>query len=300
MLANHLNDLMRGLLLLTITVSAFAANAQNGKRYFAKDSVEIFYTKEELAIKLPDNLKPIIDCPMRDAAISRGPDSTYYLTGTTGYPDWWNLTSDIKVWKSKDLKSWVPVVEKPRLRATVWNVDREGTEGQRKGTIRKGEFFRPVWAPEINYVKNNFWLTFCIPGWGNTILKSTTGRPEGPYINALANDVPLNTQIDASLFEDEDGKVYSVVGAGIVTPLKDDLSGASGPSKLAKPANAKHVGFEGAFLFKANGKYHMAAAEFVNGDYHCFVASADKIYGPYGIRYLAIPHGGHNTFFKDN
>lgn len=44
----------------------------------------------------------------------------------------------------------------------------------------------------------------------------------------------------------------------------------------------------------------MAAAEFVNGDYHCFIASADSIYGPYGPRYLAIPHAGHNTFFKDN
>lgn len=44
----------------------------------------------------------------------------------------------------------------------------------------------------------------------------------------------------------------------------------------------------------------MAAAEFVNSDYHCFIASSDNIYGPYGNRYLAIPHAGHNTFFKDN
>ena len=28
-------------------------------------------------------------------------------------------------------------------------------------------------------------------------------------------------------------------------------------------------------------------------------ASADSIYGPYGNTYLAIPHGGHNTLFKD-
>jgi hypothetical protein len=29
------------------------------------------------------------------------------------------------------------------------------------------------------------------------------------------------------------------------------------------------------------------------------VASAEKIDGPYGDRYVAVPHGGHNMFFKD-
>ena len=28
-------------------------------------------------------------------------------------------------------------------------------------------------------------------------------------------------------------------------------------------------------------------------------ASSDKIYGPYGERYLAIPGGGHNVLFSD-
>ena len=28
-------------------------------------------------------------------------------------------------------------------------------------------------------------------------------------------------------------------------------------------------------------------------------ASAEKIYGPYGPRDLAVPHGGHNTLFQD-
>ena len=29
------------------------------------------------------------------------------------------------------------------------------------------------------------------------------------------------------------------------------------------------------------------------------VASSDGIYGPYGERYLALPHAGHNSLFKD-
>jgi len=29
------------------------------------------------------------------------------------------------------------------------------------------------------------------------------------------------------------------------------------------------------------------------------IAASEKVYGPYGARYLAIPHGGHNMLFRD-
>ncbi len=77
------------------------------------------------------------------------------------------------------------------------------------------------------------------------------------------------------------------------------MSGLAEEPRLLKPANAPHVGFEAAFLFKANGRYHLSCAEFIKDEYHCMIASADKIGGPYGDRYLAIPHGGHNMFFQD-
>jgi hypothetical protein len=69
--------------------------------------------------------------------------------------------------------------------------------------------------------------------------------------------------------------------------------------RLLKPANNDQVGFEGAFMTKIDGKYVLIAADFIDGDYHCMAAAADKIEGPYGDRYLAIPHGGHNMLFKD-
>ena len=34
--------------------------------------------------------------------------------------------------------------------------------------------------------------------------------------------------------------------------------------------------------------------------YHCMVAESDNLMGPYGDRYLAIEHGGHNMFFTDS
>lgn len=51
---------------------------------------------------------------------------------------------------------------------------------------------------------------------------------------------------------------------------------------------------------KANGRYYWAVAENNNGHYDCLVATSESIYGPYGARYVAVPDGGHVTFFKNS
>jgi len=66
---------------------------------------------------------------------------------------------------------------------------------------------------------------------------------------------------------------------------------------------------------KIGGRYHLIGADFATPDgtpvdfnggpvdakwnYNCYAASSDKLLGPYGPRYLAIAHGGHNMIFKD-
>jgi len=275
------------------------AFGQEAEKYIARDGSEVVFSPEEMAKKLPSDIKPLFDYTVRDASICTGPDSTYYLTGTTGDPDMWAVTSEIRVWKSKDLKKWTPVVVKPRTRSVVWNSDREGPEWTKKISTRDGAPFRPLWAPEIHYFKGTFWLTYCFPWLGNGILKSTSGKAEGPYVSVLDPDLPISRDIDGSLFMDDDGKVYSVVGNGKIRLMKEDMSAPMDSVVAISPTNASRVGFEGTFLIKANGKYHMICADFINGEYHCFASMADHIYGPYGPRYLAIPHGGHNTFFQD-
>jgi beta-xylosidase len=296
MMLPYLKNLYYGLYVVTVCMSQ-PGRAQQAK-YFARDSTPIFYTDAELKLKLPAYLKPVIDYPIRDVSICTGPDSTYYMTGTTGDPDMWAVTGDIKIWRSKDLLNWLPVITKPRKRATVWNVDRDGS-WEKKIMLRDGAPFRPLWAPEIQYFNHTFWLAYCIPNLGTGILKSISGMAEGPYQKVLVKDEAFNKDIDPALFKDDDGQLYFVSGEGTITLLQEDIKAAAGKPFLVKPANAKHTGFEGAFLFKRNKKYYMACAEFVNDDYHCFVSSADHINGPYSKRYLVIPHGGHNTFFKD-
>jgi xylan 1,4-beta-xylosidase len=245
--------------------------------------------------KLP-KLEPLFDYPVRDTCVCLGPDGTYYLTGTTGHPTWWQTNDGgIRLWKSKDLKKWVPL-------GPVWAFEKNAT-WQKEKKDDKGNPLHALWAPEIHYFKNTFWLTYCINYGGTGVLRSTTGKAEGPYVD-IKPDGPLTDRIDASLFCDDDGKAYFVWQNGMIARLKDDMSGLAEEPRHLKPANAEQVGFEGAFLTKINGKYRLVCAEFnphENGPatYDCMIAESDKLYGPYGDRYLAVPHGGHNMLFKD-
>ncbi len=149
------------------------------------------------------------------------------------------------------------------------------------------------------------------------MLKSTTGRLEGPYINALADDNYWTTDIDASLFEDEDGSVYLVYGGGFIARMKEDMSAlAEEPIKpilldpdtiashhastCATRRDCKDIGHEGAFLFKRNGIYYLTAADSYEGRYSSMVAMSETIYGPYRMRHEAVPCGGGTCYFRDH
>ena len=232
-------------------------------------------------------IEPLFDFPVRDTSVCVGGDGAYYLTGTTGHPTWWKTNEGIRLWKSADLKTWEPL-------GLVWTIERDGTWQK---PVKDGR--RAIWAPEIHYLKGNYWIAYCVNWHGTGVLRSTTGKPEGPYAD-IKPDGPLTGEIDASLFQDDDGAVYFVYQGGKIARMKDDMTGLAETPRLLKPANANHVGFEGAFLFKAAGRYYLSCAEFDERKYYnCMIAGSDKLLGPYGDRYLAIPHGGHNMFFKD-
>ena len=151
---------------------------------------------------------------------------------------------------------------------------------------------------------------------GIGILKSSTGRPEGPYVNAFTIDEPIVDGIDATLVEDEDGKVYFTYGsASKIALLKDDMSGFAEPFRQIVLENPDHnpshhakkcvgrgmndLGHEGAVLFKRNGKYYLGAADDYEGRYSTCLGVSDNIYGPYRQRHESIPCGGGTGFFKD-
>jgi xylan 1,4-beta-xylosidase len=234
-------------------------------------------------------IKPLFDYPLRDISICIGGDGMYYLTGTTGHPTWWQTNEGIRVWKSADLKTWEPL-------GLVWKIDQGTWQKVKHGNDRA------LWAPEIHYIKGTYWLTHCMNFAGTGLLKSTSGKPQGPYVD-VHPEGPLTGEIDASLFVDDGGAVYWVYQNGKIARMKDDMSGLAEKPRLLAPWNATQIGFEGAFVTKIAGRYVLICAEFNDRlgtkTYDCMAATAKNIYGPYGPRYLAIPHGGHNMLFKD-
>ncbi len=255
-------------------------------------------------------LRRLLDTPLRDTSICRGPDGTWYLTGTV--EPFWAYNQGIKLWKSKDLAAWEPLGFVWKYGASPWH--KPYLEAQ-----------KPLWAPEVHYLKGTFWLTYSLPGWDGTgktsgcgLLKSTSGRPEGPYVD-MQPDTRLGDEIDASLFQDDDGTVYYLWHSGKIARMKPDLSGLAEPYHWLKTTTPDpnprhhsglcagifgkdsfdHIGYEGMSLFKANGRYYLSCAENFDGRYSCTVATSPSLYGPYGPRYEALPHAGHNGFFQD-
>lgn len=290
------------------------------------------------ALQIPPGTKPLLEHWMRDTYVMHGPDGNYYLTGTTAAPErkfdaqgphCWDWNNGLYLWRSPDLKTWQPL-------GLVWSLDRDAT-WQSKFAVKQATRHltgymldakrRAVWAPELHYLRSatNWFFVACMndaaPQKGSFILRSTSGRPEGPYENIPGNATgPIFNNIDGSLFEDDDGSVWFIGHNHFYARMKPDMSGlAEEPRRFIESEYAPEPYIEGAFVFKHAGKYHLAqaiwsfnlpdgsftydaTAEKRGGgrwSYDCVIASADKFGGPYGPRYTAGVGIGHNNLFQD-
>jgi hypothetical protein len=279
---------------------------------------------------------PILDVPMRDTAITRGPDGSYYLVGTEGCPvagepgktDFEN-TREVRLWKSSDLKQWAdlgviydivdPVYEDGGhwQRTFRWKPDRP--EGD--------QFVRGITEPELHHIKGQWYLCFAISGEGCGIAISTTGKPEGPYKHHARITAAGRSP---SLFYDDpstggDGKVYWLMDGGRIAPLTSNLKALAAEPMTIVPALGPlghqgqeilknnpqsrpladapgRLGTHGAFLFKQNGFYFLTAAEkhrrlFTECD-DTWISYATNIKGPWSPRHLMIHHGSGVTVFQ--
>jgi xylan 1,4-beta-xylosidase len=252
-------------------------------------------------------IKPIWNVHMRDPIICLGGDGHYYMTGTTG-DNVWTFNDGIELWRSPDLKRWDYL-------GLVWSIEKDGV-WEKQWRVRKGMPFRAVWAPEIHYIKGNYYICHSISRSGLAVLKSTTGKAEGPYVHAFSPEAPLKGGIDATLFADDDGAVYLTYGAGDeMVRLKDDLSGYADvwrPIRFETPdSDPTHhnkkcvhrgfsdVGFEGVTMFKHDGRYYLGVVDRFEGRYSFALTHAEKPFGPYRGRYESVPCAGGGNVFRD-
>jgi beta-xylosidase len=289
-------------------------------------------------LQIPTGAKPLIDYWMRDTYVTPGPDGFYYLTGTTADlnrrfdekgPHCWDWNDGIYLWRSRDLKDWEAL-------GCVWSLNNDATWQKKFAKYKPARnqmgFMldakrRAVWAPEIHYIKSatNWFMVACMndsaPQKGSFILRSASGRAEGPYENISGNaSGPIFDDIDGSLFEDDDGTVWFVGHNHFYAKMKTDMSGFDGNLKMfSETKYSPEPYLEGAYVVKSNGKYHLLQAAWsfklpdgtftydetasrhggVRWSYDCIVADADRFEGSYGPRYTVGAGIGHNNFFQD-
>lgn len=234
---------------------------------------------------------------IRDPWVMKGPDGYFYLTGTTAGSHWGD-TIGIRLWRSKDLAYWEDL-------GFVWDLMKDGKAQNSwhfSRPIKQPELKNPlaVWAPEIHFINDNWWIPHSLNVSGHGLLRSTTGKPEGPY---EAMPMMSGRGIDAHLFQDGED-VYYLWQADLLAKLTPDMS------KLAEPESqlsldGKHpLGYEGILILKIGDKYlNIASGRYgyeLEDTYDLYYTVGKSIKGPFGKRRIAIKNAGHGNLVQDN
>ncbi|MCX7012791.1 MAG: family 43 glycosylhydrolase, partial [Candidatus Sumerlaeota bacterium] len=227
---------------------------------------------------------------IRDTCVTRGGDGAYYMTGTTG-----NLDA-VHLWRSRDLQRF-------EYLAAGFTLDPSDP-----GLWYNKAKNRLLWAPEIHCLNGQYWIAWCVnQQLGMGLLKSRTGRPEGPYMPTYEGNRPfLAPRIDASLFVDDDGTPYFVWQGRYIRRLNREMSDFEGEPVELMTVDGEQVGYEGIFLRKI-GRWHVVIAAEWNGGgnredgtYDMMYAVSKSLFGPYSRRRVGVPHGGHSALFQDS
>ncbi len=271
-----------------------------------------------------DGTKERVITELRDPAIIREGD-TYYLVFThfpfthhtsrdPSKPDY-NSSPGIRLYSSKDLKSWT---------FEHWLV-------KSSELPENSPYKHRFWAPEIHRIRERFYLIFYADNWikdeynlagkmGYVAFVGVSDKVAGPYrhISWLKGG-----GCDTSLFGDDDGKVYAIMPFGNEYIQEADLSRIDrgdiklvGERKMVVARDNADVGkktspdyMEGPWLIRRNGKYIMFTASpykrpkggnaeppDLEAGYWVGTAVADNIWGPYK-KDPQVFLGGHAAVF---
>ena len=211
---------------------------------------------------------PVINADVPDPSMIRVGDY-YYLVSTTMH-----LMPGCPVMRSKDLVHW----------ETISYVFQKLTDLPRYDLKEGTVYGRGQWASSIRYHKGQFYVWFSPNDEPHRGYIYTTKDPAGEW--KLVSRPPHHH--DASLFFDDDGKVYLFYGTGQLRQLKSDLSDVEpgGIDMKIFERDADEQGLlEGSQVFKYNGKYYLMMISMdwgIPGRLRREVCyRADRITGPY-------------------
>lgn len=233
---------------------------------------------------------PVMWADVPDMSITRS-GGDFYLISTTMH-----LMPGAPVMKSKDLVNW-------EIASYVFD---SLTDNSKYNLIEGTVYGRGQWASSIRKHNDKFYVLF-----------SPNDQPFRSYIYESNDPSVGNWNLltrtqhfhDASLFFDDDGKVYVFYGTGDLKELKSDLSDVKpdGVSMKIFQRDAEETGLlEGSQAIKYNGKYYLLMISWPRGKPRrqlCY--RADNITGPWEKKVILednfanFPYCGQGTIIDD-
>lgn len=172
-------------------------------------------------------------------------DDAYYMVSTTMF-----FMPGCPVMRSYDLVHW-------ELVCYVYDILEDNDKFNLVG--EENSYSRGQWATSIRYNNGTFYVLFCALDQGKTYIYTTTDIDSGEWKRNTLDRVFY----DASLFFDDDGRVYVIQGIGdvTITELEPDCSKVKFGGVDQKLLNSGIVdgldGAEGSHFYKINGKYYL-------------------------------------------
>ena len=216
--------------------------------------------------------------------------SDYYMVSTTMH-----LMPGVPVMHSRDLVHWETISYVCDKITDTPLYDLEG------GTV----YGRGQWATSIRYHKGTYYLLFSPNDQPYRSFIYSAKDPAGPW----RLQCRTNHFHDASLFIDDDDRVYVFYGTGQVAELNKDFSGLKegGLRATVFKRDQTETGLlEGSRVIKKDGKYYLLMISWPNGQKRRQVCyRADRIEGPYEKEVIltdnfkGFPYVGQGTIVDD-
>lgn len=212
---------------------------------------------------------PVYPYSMPDPTVIKGRDGYFYLYATED-------TRHTPICKSKDLVSWTFI-------GTAFTAETRPTFEPKGG----------LWAPDINYINDQYVLYYSMSVWGGGetcgIGVATATKPAGPFKDNgklfRSNEIGVHNSIDPFYIEDN-GKKYlfwgSFFGIYAIEMADDGLSLKYGAVKQQIAGTA----FEATYIHKRGEYYYLFASigsccNGVNSTYKLVVGRSTSLLGPY-------------------
>lgn len=233
---------------------------------------------------------PVMWADVPDMSITRNGDN-FYLISTTMH-----LMPGAPVMKSQDLVHW-------EIASYVFD---SLYDNSKYNLINGTVYGRGQWASSIRFQNSRYYVLF-----------SPNDQPFRSYIFTTADPSKEKWKLharmqhfhDASLFFDDDGRVYVFSGTGSLKELKSDLSDVKpgGVEMQIFERDADENGLlEGSQVIKHNGKYYLLMISWPRNKPRRQVCyRADKITGPYEKKvilednFAGFPYCGQGSIIDD-